>query len=255
MALSVTVTTAAPHDIFDPAAPDNFDGLGLVGDNVAPGKCPRHDWCLKDPGHRGNCRRYPDGDPRTKKAGSTSGAKPGPARKPGAAPPRRSRSRPNMLPAVWSFVYGQAGAVVEHTAPEPAGPPVGRVMQFQAPLAGARLHGLLSKLPIYQQATALAGGGMLEDIMELIAAPLVVGVMATSEQARDYLWPILATSLQSSAVQIAKMQKEQADAMESVNEFSADAAAIMEQMAASLFAPRYRPEPDEGGQADGAPAG
>lgn len=238
------MTSAAPaQDIID--APPDLDGLGL-GDINSGGKCTRREWCLKEPGHRGNCRRYAPGDPRGKKGSS----KPGPARKPGAAPPRRSRSRPTVLPAAWSFVYGAIGQAIEAQGPEPAAPPVGRVMQFQAPLAGERLHALASKVPIYREATALAGGGLLDDVIELIAAPLLVGVMASSEQARMTLWPILAASLQGSAVQIAKMQAQQREAMEQVGEFTAEADEIMRQMADSLFAPRWNPA-EEPAPADG----
>ena len=150
-----------------------------------------------------------------------------------------------MLPAAWSFAYGAIGQAIEAQGPEPASPPVGRVMQFQAPLAGERLHALASKVPIYRQATALAGGGILDDILELVAAPLLVGIMSTNEQARMTLWPILAGSLQQSAVAIAKAQKEQRDAMESVGEFTEEAQQIMEQMASSLFAPRWTPRYDD----------
>lgn len=151
------------------------------------------------------------------------------------------------MPAAWSFLYATVGQAIESQAPEPAGPPVGRVMQFQASLAGARIHNLANKVPIYRQATALAGGGLLDDIIELVAAPVLVGVMATSETARETLWPMLAASLQASAVEIAKMQKQQVEAMEAVGEYAAEAETIMAQMAEQLFAPRDAPRDEEGG--------
>lgn len=156
------------------------------------------------------------------------------------------------MPAVWSFVYGTIGQAIEIQGPEPAAPPAGRVMQFQAIDAGERIHRVLGKVPVYRQATAIVGGGILEDLAELVAAPMLVAVMASNETARETLWPILAQSLQKSAVAIAKAQKEQAASMRAVGEYQEEAEQLVGQMFSALFAPRDGGH-DDGG--DGAQAG
>jgi hypothetical protein len=138
---------------------------------------------------------------------------------------------------------------VEQYIPEPAGPPVGRVMQFQYIDAGQALHRVLMTLPWYKRldAVAGAGGGVSDELLALIGAPLLAGVMAVNEPARMMLWPIFAEQIKASAVSIARASEEQHDAVITVAEYQADVDEMMSTMQDALFSPR---ETDETEPAD-----
>jgi len=204
-------------------------------------QCPRNSWCLKPAGHRYACQKYASKRDRERaKSSRKRSASTGSATQRSAS--RRGRaSKPSLMPAVLGLAYGRAGAAVELLGPEPAGPPVGRVMQFQSIAAGEQLDALLSNVPAYKRVTALGSSGLMDSIASLIGAPLLAGLMATNENVARSMWPLLAASLQTSAVAMAKAQKAQLDAMEQVSEYDAEAHAMLDELFTTLFA--SRPEP------------
>ena len=202
----------------------------------------KNDWCRLPDGHKGRCRRYPEGTSRAEKdrerharkrsagAGTRSSSR-------AVQRPRRT-SKPTLAPAVLGMAYGQIGSIIEVAAPEPAGPPIGRVMQFQAPLAGQQLDALLANLPIYKRVTRAGSSQLVEQIASLIAAPLLAGVMASNEAAARTLYPIFASAIRSAAVEIVKAQKQQVEAMAEIDEYSAEADELTRQFLDVMLAPR-----------------
>jgi hypothetical protein len=144
------------------------------------------------------------------------------------------------------MIYGQVGAAVEHLGPAPFSPPVGRVLQFQAPLAGQQLHTALSVLPAYKRVTEMQGNAVIESVASLLLAPVLAGIMASNENAARTLFPIFASAIRASAVEVVKMQRTQNRAMDEVDEYAAEADALMGEFMAAMFEPR---EPTEA-QAD-----
>lgn len=202
----------------------------------------KNDWCILPDGHDGRCRARAPGEKKTKSAQK---------RPAGAGPPGATRSRrapkPSLMPALWTMAYAKLGEAVEFMGPAPAAPPAGRVMQFQAPAAGIEIHDALAHLPLYKRVSSLVGDGggdgPFAALIGLIAAPALAGLMASNENLAQQLWPLLAGALQTSAVAQAKAQKERLKAMNDVAEFQADAQEAIDELWATLFAPR--PEPQE----------
>jgi hypothetical protein len=206
-------------------------------DTVEP--CSKqNDWCILPDGHKGRCRAYPEGYKGTRKShhkrpastGSTSGAS------------RRGRaSKPSIAPAILSLAYARLGQAVEMIGPEPTAPPVGRVMQFQAPAAGKQLDTALSAIPLYKKVTSLGDIGespVLQAIINLVAAPVMAGLMASNEALAQQMWPLLAAALQSAAVEQAREQKKQLQAMDEIAEFQQEAMEALMNLNETLFAPR-----------------
>lgn len=229
---------------------------GLPEMDFAAGQCPKNGWCIKPPGHRYSCAKYPPGQNPHKKRVNPDGSD-GPAgpRDAGAASSRagRTAAKPRQatkspLPGLWALVYGEVGSQLEQRAPTPPGPAPGRVMQFTALDAGERLHRLLSRIRAYRVATALAGSknGLTEDLMMVLAPPILAGVMASNPAVKERAWPMLATLLQSSAVAIAKAEREQVAVLETIGEHAARVDELLGSFGEMLFAPAPGREEDGG---------
>lgn len=229
-----------PPDPFDP--PDGNPQSTDVPLFEVP-TCDRVKWCYLDAGHPGNHRK----DPATKVGHHKA--------KPSQSPaPRGSRSAgkrgagSSPMPGLLAMAYGVAGMRIEASGPPDFGPPVGRVMQFQAFDAGQALHRiLLALIPGYEKATKFTGGGggISADIVAIVGAPLLAGLMATNDTAKHLLWPIFAEQIKASAVTIAKAQREQIDTMNTVGEYQAEVDDMMAHLEATLFEPRPDYEPEE----------
>lgn len=140
------------------------------------------------------------------------------------------------MPGVLALVWAQLGTAIEAFAPTDAAAPVGRVMQFQAIDAGVRLDRILSTIPAYKMLLAKAGGKKSEDIAALLAGPLLAGVMAVDDRAREALWPVFSQIVAASAVSVAKAQREQVEAMQQVEGYEAEVADLLNHLQATLFA-------------------
>lgn len=237
------------------------------------GPCAKKEGCVLDAGHKGFCRLRPlDAPPArshgTKRTGARAPRKPPAGSSLSGAPsatstrPSRAKKSEGMRPLL-SFLWGGVGQLLEQYGPEPQGPPVGRLMQFQAPYAAEKLHPQLRKIPAYR-ALDEASAGVLDELGPVIMAPLLVAVMASNESARMALWPLLSAQLEVFAVAAAAEKRKAAAAMRSLDEHSEEVAAMMDGLAGVLFAPgpaapAYEDDPEvwaarQGAAAAGAPA-
>lgn len=222
------ITGGEDEAITDPPAAEDF--TPCTSKNV---------WCKLPDGHKGRCMAYPDGNrPPKRSAGAGSNR---------AVQRSRRTSKPTMAPAVLGMAYGQIGAMIEATAPEPTGPPIGRVMQFQAPLAGQQLDALLANLPIYKRVTTMGSNAVVEQLASLLIAPLLAGLMAANERAAMTLYPIFASAIKASAVEIVKAQKAQVAALEQIDEYTEEADELTRQFMEAMFARRDEPAHDQAG--------
>jgi hypothetical protein len=216
--------------VTEPAIPDLFEPCSS-----------RNDWCVLPDGHPGRCRASLPGQPKPGKPHKRSATG-----RQTTASTRSRASKPSLMPALWTMVYARAGQAVEMMGPEPASPPAGRVMQFQAPAAGLEIHDALAHLPLYKRVSSFVGDGQgdgpLASILGLIAAPAVAGLMASNERLAEQMWPILAGALQTSAIAQAKAQKERLKAMHDIQEFQAEAAEALNELWDTLFAQRPKPQ-------------
>lgn len=198
---------------------------------AGPETCRRTPGCPHPNGHRGRCKSPPKAPAASR---STTSSRPTPS---GRSRTPKKKDEP-LWPALIGMAYGYLGAGVEMLAPAPAGAPVGRVMQFQAPLAGKQIHEALSHVPVYKRVTALSGGDSpFGELAALLAGPIIAGVMATNPAAAEMLVPLFMASLQSSAVEMAKQQRASRDALAEVNEYAAEIEVLMGHLVANLFDP------------------
>lgn len=225
------LTMMPDHDPLDPPPAASSPQLAAVP-SADTFTCTKQAWCGLPDGHEGWHRKAAKGAPTTGKTKADKPAKPSKPR-----PAKKASPAPGVLALLWA----QAGSAVEMFAPEPAGPPAGRVMQFQAIDAGVRLDRLLQQVPAYKRAMNLTGGRLTEDIVALVAAPVLAGVMASDMRARMALWPVFSSMLASSAVTIAKAQREQIEAMQQVEGYEQEVADLLDNLRHTLFGP----DPDD----------
>jgi hypothetical protein len=226
--------TAPPFGSPDEPPPD------LPPDPLAV--CGYAGWCVKPAGHPGPHKKDPATKARNNRKRSRSKS-PGRASSSAGSP----AGADSPLPSVLALAWGGLGKAVEAAAPEPAGPPVGRVMQFQSIDAGYILHRALMTVPAYKRINTIAGGGSgaLDELAPLLMAPLLAGVMASNETVRLLMWPTFANVIKTSAVSIARVQREQAEAIRQVSEYEAEVEGLLDGMAMGLFAPREEPPEEE----------
>jgi hypothetical protein len=230
-----------------------------AGGGMLEGKCDTTQFdCHLPAGHKGRHRMAP-GTTRADKRRAAQAARPktpGRPRTSSAAPRPRGapkKAAPSVMPGLLGMAWAAIGYRIEQNAPEPAGPPVGRVMQFQYLDAGATLHRVLMAAPLYRRIVAVAGagGGISDDLAALLAGPVLAAVMATNDAAKIMLWPVFAEQIKASAVSIAEAQAEQVAAMEAVGEYETQVSEMLEHMQEGLFAPRPPAEDEAEAAADG----
>ncbi len=140
-----------------------------------------------------------------------------------------------MLALAWE----QIGRAIERYADEPAGPAVGRVIQYQSAYAANHLHPKLRRVPIYRRLDE-ASGGMLDELGPILATPILAAMMATNPDLRDspVLQRMFAGQIKLLAVDAAKEAKATQKAIKEAEEFSAEAAMIAQGWMMLLFEPR-----------------
>ena len=242
----MTSTTIAA----DPVTPDpDDDGSGMPAlSGVIEGQCPRKPWCVRGAGHPGFCGKRPKGEgraPRTRTPRTPSTS----SRARTSTPARRGSSKPSGLRPLIALAWGGIGQVVEAYAPEPSGPPVGRVMQFQAPYAAGVLDKvLMERVPAYKAIDAMTGG-ILDELGPVLLPPLIVAVMASRPESQGALYPMLAGQLEQIAIAVTAERQRVRDALSQAAELDAESAQLVNELTSMLFAPRpsFDDMPDEGG--------
>lgn len=173
-------------------------------------------------------------------AGTSSGAQP--ASRAGG----RSSSAKSMAPAVIAMAYAKAGQALELAgySEDEAGElamsplvPAGRVMQFQAPLAGQQIDRLLNRVPAYRRVTALTGNSLLDDLAPLVLGPVLAVVMASNPAMQAALAPMFLSAMQASAAEVIKLEREQEKTMAAMSEHLEEAGERAAEMMADLFGP------------------
>lgn len=222
--------------IHDLAAPD-LDAGGQLG------TCPKQSWCVKEEGHRGYCRGTPLDEPLDPRGRKPARKHPGRARTPSPRPARAPvKPKVSLLAIGVSSAWEAAGRALERRGPEPAGPPAGRVMQFEAAYAGQVLRPALRKVPILARLDSAAGGQATE-IAALFAAPIMAAAMSIDENLRDRLTPFFVEALKPIVVAAVTERRRVVEEMRAIEEYGEEAVELMQALIAGLFAPRE--EPDE----------
>jgi hypothetical protein len=151
-----------------------------------------------------------------------------------------------LLASLWLGI----GQLVEMNAPEPAGPPVGRMLQFEAPYAAEQLHPHLRRLPLYRGLDEVTGG-IMDDIGPLIMAPVIVGLMATNPALGRSLEPMLRGTLEQMAVAMVTERRKVAQALRERTDLDDEIKALLVELSEGLWGPP--PARGEGGWDGGNP--
>lgn len=151
--------------------------------------------------------------------------------------PARSRSKKKDTTAGYSMAWAGAGYLIAQKMPEPAGPPVGRLMQLQAPDAGPRLARVLGpyidKIGFLKKLTSR--GEDLGDVVALLLPPLLVGAISLELVPSPIVGPILAQLLRPMAAELLKASREQAEDLAAMGEAGEEVNAALEELLGSIF--------------------
>ena len=128
------------------------------------------------------------------------------------------------------------GHFLAENGPKPAGKPVGRVMQFQAPLAGRSIAEILDHTPLLKLFAPLSdNSGLIGSIASLIGPPLIVGLMASNDKAMQMGRPMLGMFMVPMAKEIIKAQKSMADNMGAMGEIDEETSEMVSNILNALF--------------------
>ena len=243
-----------------PAADDDGQPalLELPAAPAGAGPCPRQPWCVRGAGHHGFCAKVTLEEAAERKASGLPRKRVRPSRAKSSAGGARSAPTASRAPSagmrpLLGMIWAGLGQLIENYAPEPAGPPVGRVIQFEAPYVSAHLHPVLRQVPIYKRMDEMTGG-LFDDLGPILLAPLIVGIMAANPAAQSVLQPMLFSQLESMAVEMAEESRRTRDKLAKKAEYDSDTQAILQALAGELFTPRppAADAPEPGGHGPGA---
>jgi hypothetical protein len=213
-----------------------------------PLQCAAKDWCIKGFGHSGQHKMDPSKTKRATRDRTGESARYGAAGAGGSAAERRPGRAPaatkKLGAAALGMGYAKIGQRLELLGYDPETDqyaphaPAGRVMQFQAPLAGAQLDRLLTRrVPIYGRVTQMQGSSLLEELAPLVMGPLIAILMAEMPAMREHLEPMFVSVMESSALEVLKMERETAKAMTATLEARTEAQELAQEMLDSMFGP------------------
>lgn len=113
-----------------------------------------------------------------------------------------------LLSMAW-MAMGVGIATQDRVMPDVA-EPVGRVLQFQAPVAGKRIKSALSKTPAWKPILAMMRHvGPWTDLAPLIGPPIFVGLIAWKPRLKNQLMPFLLPMMMPLAQEVQEMADEQ----------------------------------------------
>lgn len=213
-------------------------------------QCPKKPWCIKGAGHKGQCKMDPNQTQRAQRnlsprSGSAAGGSPD-----RGATSRGAASKPSIGTGLCTFAYGSLGEALEFAGVsrdlEPA-LAAGRVMQFQAPLAGAQMDQILRRhVPIYRRVTTMTGESIRDDLAQLLLGPMLAAAMASAPWAREMLEPMFLPVMQSASLEVIKLRKAQERAFAEVAEHMDEAQLLAQQLLDDLLsAPERELDPNE----------
>lgn len=164
-------------------------------------------------------------------------------RTPSSRKPASSTNTVAKVKAEPSFGYGVAWAAlgygVQLRVPEPIGPPVGRVMQFQGPDAGPRLERLLGKLVDKMPFIKALGKEteMGRDIAALLGPPLLTAAFASGQLPAGVFEPLFAVIMRPIIAQAMEATKAQATTITEMSQADQEMLAAAGDLMRQLFTP------------------
>lgn len=128
-----------------------------------------------------------------------------------------------MLSMAW-MALGIGVSTQDRVRPDITGP-VGRVLQFQAPVAGPRIKNALAKTPAWKPILAMMRHvGPWTDLAPLIGPPILVGLIAWKPAIERNVMPFLLPLMMPLVQEVEEMAEEQAALIGSIEEMQERAA-------------------------------
>lgn len=153
------------------------------------------------------------------------------------SPKPSSRKKKTDSAAQYGMAWAGIGYVIANKAPEPAGPPVGRLMQLQAGDAGPRLERLLGpyvdRIGFLKKLTSK--GEDLGDLAALILPPLLTAAISLELVPGPVIGPILGQMLRPMAAELLSQSREQAETLAAMGEAGDEVNAAIDELLGSIF--------------------
>lgn len=113
---------------------------------------------------------------------------------------------------------------------------VGRVMQFEAAIAGPRIQRGLKRTNLWKPLMlVMSRVGPWAELAPLLGPPILVGLMAMSERLEKRLGPVLLALMVPLMTETAEMAKEQSELLAMTEQFNAESVSQAADMIANFF--------------------
>lgn len=127
------------------------------------------------------------------------------------------------------------GVVTERYVPKPPGPPMGRILQLEATIAGPKVAAALKHTPIYPWLVRATVGPWAE-LMPLIVPPLIVGAVSMNPQLMERVRPLLLSMILPIVVENMKKAEEQSALIQMMGDVTDQHYQIASSLIDSIFA-------------------
>ena len=175
-----------------------------------------------------------------------------PSGRPSVAPlERRPRKRRVSTEGIWSTAWTAGGLALQRTG---ADVPVGRCMQFQAPIVGDVLDEAIAGTFIDTLLQPIAGSGKkFKKVSAVLSLPVLVGIIERSPQTAPMLEPLLREVLREHLVALAaeakKMRKQEEEYRKAMDDLGMEAGDDpIDALLQDIFAGMVQAAPETNGQ-------
>lgn len=216
----------------DPSVDSSPDGVASGWVSETPIVTP----CAKRHSYKGGDVCLKCGTPKPVRQARTSSAMPSEAtRTPRAERPTSASVR--TLRGAVSLGWLGLGVACEHWGrPEHVARPVGRVLQFEAAVAGPRIESALRKTPAWKPIMAILNQvSPWADLAPLIGPPVLVGLMSWQPRLRPVLANVLVSLLVPVLSEAEKTASEQMEAVAALGNFTEENISRAQDLVAAIL--------------------
>jgi hypothetical protein len=139
---------------------------------------------------------------------------------------------------IGASIWGLGGMGIGLRVAEPVGPPVGRMMQIQAPSAGKHIANIIERTPLMQWLAPITENkGLMTDIAALLLPPLMIGGMAARPELSGLLAPFFQALMVPLAKDIIQAQRDSVSALGGLEDIDEETNSMVADIMAQLFGP------------------
>lgn len=160
------------------------------------------------------------------------------ARKPGSRVTKAdiAEGSHDFVAGIGASIWGLGGMGIGLRMAEPIGPPVGRMMQIQAPAAGQHIANIIERTPLMKWLQPITENkGLMTDIAALLLPPMMIGGMAAKPELQGLLGPFFQALMVPLAKEIIEAQRDSASALGGLSEVDEETNQMVATIMAQLF--------------------